>query len=261
MLSYFLESEFDGKKRIELLRKLYSDDSSNNIYLLFAGRASQEAGDIKEAFESFRLSAMHNPRNSKALFELANMYSAFNQLDVAEMLLEIVHEEENEDSEVLLTLGNLDFAKRNYSKALKLYKRALHNQPWNFSLLNHIAECYRQTGNYEKALHYFKKSLCLNSKQSDVLLRMAEICRQTDQLDRALKYYDLATELDGLSKESLMGHIYCLIQSAEPRRALELLNRIESDDYDVVFARATCEYLTGNYEGAIRLYTQLKLMQ
>ena len=88
VLSYFLETEFEGKRRIELLKKLYNEDDSNNIYLLFAGRAYQEFGDLKKAFENFRQSAIQNPRNSKALFELANIYSASNQLDIAEMLLQ-----------------------------------------------------------------------------------------------------------------------------------------------------------------------------
>lgn len=85
---------------------------------------------------------------------------------------------EHENSEVYLTLGNLNFAKKNFTRALKLYRQALSDQPWNFTLLNHIAECHFHSGNHEKALEYFKKSLRLNARQPDVLLRMAQSSRQ-----------------------------------------------------------------------------------
>lgn len=82
--------------------------------------------------------------------------------------------------------GNYFFENKNYTEAIKSYKKALKSNPFHLQALNNIAGSYTAIGNVEMAKKYYKDALKLNSKYVESLMNYASVSYNNGDIDEAL---------------------------------------------------------------------------
>ena len=98
----------------------------------------------------------------------------------------------------------LDKAKKEYSNALRDFKRAGDNSPKMYQAFNGMGFAYRKTGDYAKALENYDKALALAPGFPDALEYRAEAYLGLNRIDDAKQAYMTLFASDPAQAETLM---------------------------------------------------------
>lgn len=92
-----------------------------------------------------------------------------------------------EDSDAVLTLGNMNFEIKRWDSAAELYERYLQAKPGNPDVITDLGVCNRELGNYQKALDLFHKAQKLSpdhwqSRYNEVVVLAFDLNKPNDAL-------------------------------------------------------------------------------
>jgi lipopolysaccharide biosynthesis regulator YciM len=169
-----------------------------------------------------------NPRDSEALSSLADLYfqekdweKAFKQYEILTELagthqdinefevyqryalsamnlgltneaykgFSLAHNYRQNDFEVNLNLGNLEFQKKNYEKAIHLLQAARSKDPENVMVLRSLGHSFFRVKRYKEAMAFIRKAIDLAPNDKESLYTLAECYQEADQIDQALKIF------------------------------------------------------------------------
>jgi len=165
--------------------RLKPDFADSHVNL---GKAREGLGDIDDALENYCQAAEINPRHVHALNGLGAMhgakgnmqlaekyfreaidiepsyrsaidnliktYIATDKLDEAESMLEGLLDQEPSNTDILGTLGVLNFRQKDFSVATQHFHLILEITPNEPNAFYYLSLCYRELGDNEKATHF-----------------------------------------------------------------------------------------------------------
>lgn len=162
-----LRSNTDAGRKIALddLDKVLSLRPNFAPALFRKAAIYKDAGNRKAAYSHYLQATIVNPGYSKAHFNLGLMYLEDKQLDKAENEFQTVVELEPKNASGQYQLGRCAFNRKNYSRALKFYNKALSLKKGKYPrALNSIGLTYVRMGQVEKGIEYYKKAIKINHK-------------------------------------------------------------------------------------------------
>lgn len=266
---------------------------SNKIYELIkeAKSASSISPDlaVEKSMEALTLSRIAGLRREEGFALLGAAYGYRVKSDVGNLLdMSLAARqifEEIDDDEGLMRSLNLagvayfysslyEEAMRNFLKALE-YSKTADDAFLESSILNNIAEVYRETLSYTKAIEYYQKAenLCrehkLDLNRAVILGNIGDIYMKENRLDEALRYFEssreiLAGQQDPISLAEIESRIGQVYQSMGGRgeaeeqynRALSKLERIENKYYAIdIYANLGYLHAETNLDKAMVLFT------
>jgi len=95
-----------------------------------------------------------------------------------------------------LRLGNIEYGKGNYEKALEFYQTALKINPLYVEAYNNRGVVLDLLGQPEQALKDFDKALELKSDDAEIWCNKAVVLGKLNKYNEALQAYKTATQLD-----------------------------------------------------------------
>ena len=265
---------------------------SNKIYELIkeAKAASSISPDlaVEKSMEALTLSRIAGLRREEGFALLGAAYGYRVKSDVGNLLdMSLAARqifEEIDDDEGLMRSLNLagvayfysslyEEAMRNFLKALE-YSKTADDAFLESSILNNIAEVYRETLSYTKAIEYYQKAenLCrehkLDLNRAVILGNIGDIYMKENRLDEALRYFESSREIltgqqDPISLaeiESRIGQAYQLMggrgeAEEQYNRALSKLERIENKYYAIdIYANLGYLHAETNLDKAMALF-------
>jgi tetratricopeptide (TPR) repeat protein len=136
-------------------------DPFQSYQLNIQGIELAKEGDFKRAQEKFERAIEFDPYNPNPRISISNIlihYDRFteaeNQLNKALQLNPTKVNEQN----IYNNLANLYVAKKNFSLALKYYKKSISVYKADHEIYYNLALCLEQLGDWDEALNYFKLS-------------------------------------------------------------------------------------------------------
>lgn len=265
---------------------------SNKIYELIkeAKSASSISPDlaVEKSMEALTLSRIAGLRREEGFALLGAAYGYRVKSDVGNLLdMSLAARqifEEIDDDEGLMRSLNLagvayfysslyEEAMRNFLKALE-YSKTADDAFLESSILNNIAEVYRETLSYTKAIEYYQKAenLCrehkLDLNRAVILGNIGDIHMKENRLDEALRYFESSREIltgqqDPISLAEIESRIGQAYQSMGGRgeaeeqynRALSKLERIENKYYAIdIYANLGYLHAETNLDKAMALF-------
>ena len=265
---------------------------SNKIYELIkeAKSASSISPDlaVEKSMEALTLSRIAGLRREEGFALLGAAYGYRVKSDVGNLLdMSLAARqifEEIDDDEGLMRSLNLagvayfysslyEEAMRNFLKALE-YSKTADDAFLESSILNNIAEVYRETLSYTKAIEFYHKAedLCrehkLDLNRAVILGNIGDIHMKENRLDEALRYFESSREIltgqqDPISLaeiESRIGQAYQLMggrgeAEEQYNRALSKLERIENKYYAIdIYANLGYLHAETNLDKAMALF-------
>lgn len=140
-----------------------------NLKLLFTKGAYQERdGDLRAAEASMREVISKNPQDSAALNFLGYMMAEEGRnLDEAEDLIRRALKIQPENGGYLDSLGWLYFQKKQFKRALEVLERAVHFDPDEGVIWEHLGDAHLALGDKKKALENYKAALERKNERRD----------------------------------------------------------------------------------------------
>lgn len=184
---------------------------------------SFEKTDIERKISLYEKALELDSSNVNAIKALAFCYKDLGKFDIAAKYFLMAKSQTPFDKVLYYELGSVEFLKKNYIAAIKLfmkaiklspdyveaiiamamaheeieeydmaemiYLRILEKEPYNFAVYSKIGYLYIKTGDYKKALNCFRDILALDINYTDAYLGMAKCFDAADKRAEAKRYY------------------------------------------------------------------------
>ena len=255
---YIREGDIDAARQ---LMEGSSVGGDSELFLAFAGGASQRAGLSEQASQYFDQSEQHAPTSLQQLVGLSNIYAAAGEFERAVRLLQSSNLGDSQSqavSDYLLTLvhirqGDLQSAEE---VATRLQQRHA-DVAWPLNLRGTIALLRADVGG---ARTLFTSAIELEPRDVPTLLNLARVAAADNDAAKSEQYLRQALEVDPAQPMALLG----LAQYAMVRRdfgaARSLLERAPASPAKIR-NEAELFILEGRFDDAAQLFAQLFVLQ
>jgi tetratricopeptide (TPR) repeat protein len=153
----------------------------------FLGDLMLEEGDLDAALSSYRTAIELSPLNVVRYEVATKALLDKGRVDDAISLLEIATSAKFESPFIVERLGYCFFQKKEYQKAAKYLRQAVHAEPDNISFLNSLAICYRDSAMYDDALDAYNQILKRENENHSVMFNKSLLLVMMGRKEEAIK--------------------------------------------------------------------------
>jgi tetratricopeptide (TPR) repeat protein len=151
------------------------------------GELYLEKGDLDSAYQSFREAIELSPLNVIRYEKVAEPLLAKMRIDDLISLLNIALKVGFEHPFIIERLGHCFFHKKDYAKAGKYFRQAVHAEPENISFLNALAICYRDAELYTEALDIYNQIIKKDNENHHVMFNKSLVLNLMGRPEEAIK--------------------------------------------------------------------------
>jgi GWxTD domain-containing protein len=144
------------------------DGNDGGAVLASLAEQYENLGELAEARDAYLRALGENPNLSGARVFLAHVALDNDKAEEAVQLLEPVLDNNRNDFQLLVTLGDAYVRTSRFDRASELFEAAIVLRRPDTTLLNALAACHAKLGNLDKAREYLERSLELDPKQEKV---------------------------------------------------------------------------------------------
>jgi predicted Zn-dependent protease len=238
----------DWSKAADLMQPLISDDPTNLDLQRQQAFFYLRAGSAEKARASFKALVDADPKDTRALFYLAEALNDLEQFGEADKIYQKLLEKTPADADVLASYGLSQIAQRKLDEGAKTFKAllAVPDLADNLQVLakTQLAFIQLQNGNYAAAIDQTRPILIFRDKPNTQALNIA-----LDALRRQKRYADAVTLLQPLVEKF----------AADPfvnARYVEMLLRAGDKDRARVAASTQARFGAKNTVAAAEAYIQ-----
>lgn len=161
------------RKATEYWGTVYAKDPSDGEAAYNYARNLKAAGEKQQALMVLQSSIDMNPQHRGILSEYGRLALEFDQISLAQKLLERADDPLQPDWRVVSARGTV-FAKQGlYSEAIPFYERAMQLAPEKASVLNNLALAYTMEGKQDKAEPLLRKAALIGKDDERVQKNLA----------------------------------------------------------------------------------------
>ena len=177
------------------LIELCENDNSEEI-LMVKGNSLMKINNLSDAAEVYKTVIERNPENTKALFEISNIYSEKEEYLKSNSYLNRILKYDSENIPAIIQKG------RNYSmlnkceKAIECFDEVIKLSPSNETAIRLKGEVLKGLGDDEKLNRHISETLKTNPNSPYTVMLKAIQCANMDKEKSAIELFDRAIELD-----------------------------------------------------------------
>ncbi len=178
-----------------ILKNQAITNSLKAISLVEKGDEKLSQGNLGDAAKLYREALSLDPRNKKALLNLAAIYYQSGEYSRAKALLIRLLKNDTKNVEAYNNLAVIYLREGKTSSAITLLKKALKLDPFNKAALLNISLAYTKKGLTKKAMEYLKKGTKLYPDEYRFYLNLGVLYYDEGNVDLAYPYLSRAYEL------------------------------------------------------------------
>jgi len=179
--------------RADIQRVLKAQPNSAEAWLQL-GELRLSAQNYKEAEQGFRRSYELNPRDTRGLLRIAEMYVGKSETAKAMQILRAESKKQPDNLQLRRSIGNICMTAKDYSSAIGEFQGILtHLDPKTnlaYAIQSELGEAYRASGQLELALSTFTKAREGLPSDPILLNNLAVTLLQLGRTDDAKKLYE-----------------------------------------------------------------------
>jgi tetratricopeptide (TPR) repeat protein len=211
---YYLDTFFSSAKNL-------SEDEKNDL--------------LEKAKKHFELSIKYRPNDVKVYLNLATLYRAKREDNLAKEYLLKAIELAPEEALVYYNLGNFYFEQGQYLSAFAQYKKAIELHPDFPDAYIGIARVHSKTADFEAAISALIKALNQRPENAQARLQLAYCYAKLRKYDKAIGQYNVVIE-EAPSQEAFLGLANCYLALRDREKALVALKRAFKEKGEVELA-------------------------
>ena len=181
-----------------------------------------------------------------------------NQNSVAaELFLNQAYKLDPNNIDVLRLLGVLEAQRKDYDKALALFKRAFKNAPKNALLASNIGNVYLEQRHFKKALEFYEKAISLDRNYAEAYSNKGNALQELNKYSEAIASYDLAIQLDPMDVKAYVNKGNAFLEGGQLESAIQSYDdaiRLRPDHYLAYWHKSLALLLNGKLEEGFSLY-------
>ncbi len=120
---------------------------------------------------------------------VAGAYQSMGRVDDAERFVLDYLKTGFQDSQLLYLLGNMNYRRKNYDKAIVYFEQCLTENPQSASAHNGLAAIYITRQDLAKAEEHLRAALAINPRLQSLRYNMAQLLEKQNRLPEAADYY------------------------------------------------------------------------
>lgn len=151
------------------------------------GELYLEKGDLDSAYQSFKEAIGLSPLNVIRYEKAAEALLQAGRVDDTIELLSIATKANFEHPFIVERLGYCFFQKKDFPKAAKYLRQAVHAEPDNLSFLNSLAICYRDAQMYDDALDTYNQIIKKDNENHLVMFNKTLVLNLMGRREEAIK--------------------------------------------------------------------------
>lgn len=124
--------------------------------------------------------------------EIFKKYDSIEDLEKKEEELRISLLVNGNDVKNLKELGFLTYYKKDYSSAIRIFKKLIELEPRNSNFIAFLGYLYYENDEYEKSVDYYLKALEISKNMPFVYFLLGNVYSRIGNIVEAIKCYDLA---------------------------------------------------------------------
>jgi tetratricopeptide (TPR) repeat protein len=177
------------------------------------GAALRRAGKLDDALETLRQALSHKPRSAPALNELALVYRAKDQLDLADLVLHRALEVDDKSAAAAVTWNNLGLvalARRRDQEAFAHFDQATRLDPSLLVARRNKAAVYLDCGDYARAADELKHLTRGEAAEVADIVAFGVAERGLGHMEQAERAFERALDVDPAAPDALydLGILY-----------------------------------------------------
>lgn len=161
-----------------------------------------------------------NKLGERATHLLCLSYAISGSPDKARELAAKLVKDYPNHNEYLKLLGSCNHDLKNYSDAIRYFKRALEINNTDYQTLSNLASSLKEDGQYDEAEKYFTASLQINKNQPDALTNLGLLMQISNKLDDAISFHKQALQLAPYHDHAHYNLAYSLKEKGDKENAL-----------------------------------------
>jgi tetratricopeptide (TPR) repeat protein len=265
------------QRSTELLEKQLQEDSKNvfawyNLIRLYRNRKMFDLVAEKGSYVLRNLSFEECENIYPMIgFDTATAFMELGDLDAAEKVCRRVLERSPEFLDILYTLGQVYFKKKNYHHALnylrqflivheklqkipQLHLLSLGTIDYDYLVCSVIGDCFIAIGDKEQALDFYNKALILFSHRGDsisrrmtvqkeVLSTLGNISIRVGNFDKAVEFFEAYLQQDQSNATVLNNLAGSFVKLGEERKAITIYKKALQVDRNYSGAKKNLQVL------------------
>ena len=175
----------------------------------------------------------------------------------AELFLNQALKIDSNSIDVLRLLGVLEAQRKDYDKALALFRRAFKNAPKSALLASNIGNVYLEQKHFKKALEFYEKAISLDSSYAEAYINKGNALQEINRYSEAISSYDQAIKLDPRDVKSYVNKGNAFLESGQLSAAIQSYDdaiRLQPDHYLAYWHKSLAVLLSGNLDDGFKLY-------
>lgn len=169
-----------------------------------------------------------NPDNDTVLYAIGNMFLYSGMLDSAmlcyEQLLGLAHTPADSFA-AYLNIGSVYNYQQDTQAGIRHYEFMRQKFGDSVSVLNNLADAYRQAGRTREAIALLEESVRLNPELTEPYNNLGMLYTDVSAYDKAELYFKKALKLEPESAVVMNNYGYLLYKMNQPQQALKYINQ------------------------------------
>jgi len=190
-LSHAREMGLEGKAddAIRMIQGIIADDPNVGDAHFGLGNLFLRQKRFTDAIAAFKKALELKPDDSFAVMNVAGAYQSMGRFDDAEQFVLDYLKTGFQDSQLLYLLGNMNYRRKNYDKAIGYFGQCLAENPQSASAHNGLAAIYILRDDLGKAEGHLKAALAINPRLQSLRYNMAQLLEKQSLFPEAADYY------------------------------------------------------------------------
>ena len=226
-LSSAREMGLEGKadEAVRMIQGIIADDPAVGDAHFALGNLYLRQRKYADAIAAFKKALELKPDDSFAVMNIAGAYQALGRIDDAEQFVLDYLKTGFRDSQLLYLLGNMNYRRKSYDKAIGYFEQCLAENPRSASAHNGLAAIYLTRNDLTKAEEHIRAALGLNPRLQSVRYNMAQLLERQGRLPEAADYYRQEIEDSPKSYKALFNLSRVYRALGRPEDELKTLER------------------------------------
>lgn len=197
----------------------YPDDAGSRARL---AEISRRKGELDRAIELSREALFRDPKTLQAYKTMMQVYFEQKQFSMARLIALRASKIDDADPEIFYTLGLINLAEKDPTKARAQFKKAVEARPDFLPAHYQLCQMAFDKEDYQGAEEHLRRILQANGKNADALLNLGVAYKGMGQLDKAMATYDEVQKLNADMPELYLNRGIIIGLKGDPEKAITL---------------------------------------
>lgn len=197
----------------------YPDDAGSRARL---AEIARRKGELDRAIELSREALFRDPKTLQAYKTMMQVYYEQKQFSMARLIALRATKLDDSDPEIFYTLGLINLAEKDPTKARAQFKKAVEARPDFLPAHYRLCQMAFEKEDYMGAEEHLRKILQSNGKNADALLNLGVAYKGMGQLDKAMATYDEVQKINSDMPELYLNRGIIIGLKGDPEKAITL---------------------------------------